>query len=194
MSNVPVRTLGAVKEHAASRSDSFCEAHKAKSVILMELALLTPKGATAKEVFSHLTPAMRSTYSSEGSWAATWSLVLRVEKGFAKQKAEGKHTKFSDAVAFVSAKGSNEKALKALFPPSSEPKAPADPSVGGEAKGEGSKAKVVEGTVEVSKADLSFAEVCQTIKEWSVSDLTALTAFIQDNIAKRNIGVAPAVV
>lgn len=179
MTTVPVRSLDSVKEHAELRSDAFCEAEKTRSMTYIELAIRTPKGATANDVYKVLTPDMKKTVT-EKSWAAMWSLTLRVERLFNAQKKDGKHAKFPTVVDFVDAKRSIWSADKALSPVSAEPKKSANPSVGGEAKSSSTK------SVSVSKETTvdAFGEVCRLVDGLNESDLKALAMLVADRIAK----------
>lgn len=180
MTTVPVRTLATFAETAKDLWEELAGAMETQSVTYVKLWIAQPKGATAEQCYSHLPKAWRDKCKPK-SFGAQFSLAGRIVKGFDKAKADGSYKSYADAVAFVAAKGSLDKASGVLFPATVEKSAPKS--------GEKSAPTKVKATLITSGkgavvTEDKFGSWCKLTDELSESDLAVAQMYLADRIAK----------
>lgn len=184
MSTSTVHTLATWKVLAKEVWGEVQQATVTLSARYTDLAVAKPQNATVKELYVALPKAWQDK-CTEGSFVATFSLAVKVVKAFTKAQKEGLHSGFT-ATTFVEKCGSLAKAEKVLFPAKAEGKKPADPKVGGEGNGETEESEGADkgAKAEKVKADTAFARACQVIDEMNETDLTTLSLYVADRLAK----------
>jgi len=182
MSTSTVNTLATFKAVAKECWADVEGAILTLSVRYIILAEAKPTNATAGQLYSALPKAWQDKCSAD-SFGAQLSLAGRIIKAFAKAQKAGTYPAEMTAQAFVTKHGSLTKAEKVLFPAKVEPKKAADPKVGGEGNGEESD-ESEGGKVKVSSNDTAFSRACAIIDGMNETDLTTLSLYVADKLAK----------
>lgn len=149
------------------------------------LAEAKPADKKAKELYLALPKAWQDK-CTEGSFSAQLSLAGKVATAFRKAQKAGTYPADMTAEGFVTKFGSLTKAEKVLFPAKVEPRKPADPKVGGEGNGdsEGDTEGDVKAGKKVTAEDTAFSQACQIIDSMNETDLTTLSLYVADRLAK----------
>lgn len=177
MSTTDQKTLATFAKVAEDVWPDVRLAEGMKSVAYVRLAEAKPSGCTAAQLYGALPKDWQKT-CKDSSFGAQLSLAGRIVREFEKAKAGGSFKTYPDAMNFVAKKGSLDAALKVLNPAKAEPKAEADPKVGGETK-------AVKVTFNAKDTNIDpFADACRLIDQMNENDVRALAMYVADCLAK----------